>query len=57
MAISLPINIFFTKLGYATWLHYCTCITIEKDNFESGVHGGLKFHSTKAAAQLNDAYK
>lgn len=43
--------------SYATWLHYCTCITIEKDNFESGVHGGLKFHSKEAAAQLKDAYK
>jgi hypothetical protein len=38
--------------SYATWLHYCTCITIEKDNFESGVHGGLKFHSTKAASDF-----
>lgn len=42
--------------SYVTWLHYCTCITIEYKNFESGVHGGLIFHTPDAAAQLKDAY-
>ncbi|CAC5366111.1 PXDN [Mytilus coruscus] len=42
--------------SYTTWLHWCTGKTVETNNFNPGVEGGLFYHSAGASSKLNRAY-
>ncbi|XP_071168682.1 salivary peroxidase/catechol oxidase-like [Mytilus edulis] len=42
--------------SYTTWLHWCTNKTVQNDNFNPGVEGGLFYHSAAAATKLGRAY-